>query len=97
MKQQLRNNQIRNNVLLSKNETSFSDLFSLFLTAKKAAGVQDKTLETYSFHFRAIGHYLDTEKPISALSKRDFDSMIVNMRNSNLAPRSIKSYLITLI
>ncbi len=96
MRQLSINNQTRNKELLIKNETTFNDLFSLFLTAKKAIGVQDKTLDTYRFHFSAIRHYLNTEKAISELSKQDFDLMIIKMRNSNLAPRSIKSYLTTL-
>ena len=62
MRQLSINNQTRNKELLIKNETTFNDLFSLFLTAKKAIGVQDKTLDTYRFHFSAIRHYLNTEK-----------------------------------
>ena len=78
-----------------KNDTSFRELFSIFLTAKKALGVQEKTLETYRAHLNAVAHHIDIDRSISDFRKSDFDSMIVSMRNSNLAPKSIKSYLIT--
>ena len=96
MKQQLNNNETTKEELLIKNEVSFKELFNIFLTAKKALGIQDKTIESYSAHLKAVAHHIDIEKCISNLKKSDFEKMIVSMRNSGLSPQSIKSYLITM-
>ena len=63
-----------------------------FLTAKRAIGVSDKTIQTYQNHLRSIGHDLDLKMPIEDLRKRDLDEMIDSMRRRGLAPQSIQSY-----
>ena len=70
--------------------------FSDFLLCKKALGVSDKTLKTYSQHFSAICKYLDSSAPIGGLFKRPLEEMIEQMRSSNLKDTSINSYTRTL-
>lgn len=75
---------------------SFEETFERFLSNRKAKGVSDKTLETYHYHFRAIGKYIDTEKEIDLLSKTDLEQMLANMRDAGLSSNSINSYTRTL-
>ncbi len=79
-----------------KSEASLKQLFTDFLTSRKAFGATDKTIKTYREHFQAMSHYLNGDDPISQLQKRDIEAMIVEMRDKGLSPNSIKSYLITL-
>lgn len=78
------------------NETTIKETFEDFLLSKKARGISDKTLDTYAAHFRAIGKYLNTDDEITALSNRDLEMMIAEMRNVKLSPSSISSYVRTL-
>lgn len=75
---------------------SFEETFERFLSNRKAKGVSDKTLETYHYHFRAIGKYIDTDKEIDLLSKTDLEQMLANMRDAGLSSNSINSYTRTL-
>ena len=79
-----------------KSEASLKQLFTDFLTSRKALGATDKTIKTYREHFQAMSHYLNGDEPISQFQKRDIEAMIVEMRDKGLSPNSIKSYLITL-
>lgn len=73
-------------------EESFSD----FINSKKAAGLADKTIQTYHYHFAAIGKYLDIGQEIELLSNRQLEKMIAEMRDSDLSANSINSYTRTL-
>lgn len=75
---------------------SFEETFERYLSNRKAKGVSDKTLETYHYHFRAIGKYIDTDKEIDLLSKTDLEQMLANMRDAGLSSNSINSYTRTL-
>ncbi len=75
---------------------TIAEAFSDFLLCKKALGVSDKTLKTYSQHFSAVCKYLDSSAPIAGLFKRPLDEMIEQMRSSNLKDTSINSYTRTL-
>ena len=79
-----------------KNSSTFEEYFSIFLTACKGKGLTEKTIQTYSYHFAAISKHLSPVIPIGTLSKSNLDSMISSMRDSNLAPNSIRSYTRTL-
>ncbi len=79
-----------------KNSSTFEDYFNMFLTACKGKGLSQKTLQTYSYHFAAISKHLSPSAPIDTLFKSDLDSMISSMRDSGLAPNSIRSYTRTL-
>ena len=52
------------------------EAFDDFLLQKKALGLADKTIETYSHHFGIISKYLDSSAPIAGLFKRPLDEMI---------------------
>ena len=75
---------------------TIAEAFSDFLLCKKALGVSDKTLKTYSQHFSAICKYLDSSALIGGLFKRPLEEMIEQMRSSNLKDTSINSYTRTL-
>lgn len=75
---------------------SAAEAFERFLLTKRAGGVKNKTIETYSQHFHAISKHLDTTQGIEELTADDLKSMIVSMQESGLSPNSIKSYSITL-
>ena len=63
-----------------------------FLLQKKALGLADKTIETYSHHFGIISKYLDSSAPIAGLFKRPLDEMIERMRSAGMKDTSINSY-----
>lgn len=79
-----------------KSRESAEEAFERFLLTKRAEGVKDKTLTTYSQHFHAVARHLDIKKDIKQLSESDLKLMIVSMKESGLSPNSIKSYTITL-
>lgn len=73
-------------------ENAFED----FLNSKRAEGIKDKTIKTYMGHFGAVRAFLDTEKDIELVSRRDIDKMLIGLKNKGLSPNSIKSYTATL-
>ena len=75
---------------------SAAECFQRFLLAKRADGAKDKTIESYSQHFHAISRHLDIQKNIEDMCSDDLRDMIISMRESGLAPNSIRSYTITL-
>lgn len=79
-----------------KPSVTLADTFQTFLADKKARGVSEKTLATYTQHFAAIRKHISQNIPIDALRKADLDSMISSMRDAELASNSIKSYTRTL-
>ena len=66
------------------------EAFDDFLLQKKALGLADKTIETYSHHFGIISKYLDSSAPIAGLFKRPLDEMIERMRSAGMKDTSIK-------
>ena len=70
--------------------------FERFLRVKRADGITQKTMDTYSQHFRAIGKHLDTSKYIDEITDTDLKLMILSMQESGLATNSIRSYTATL-
>ena len=60
------------------------EAFDDFLLQKKALGLADKTIETYSHHFGIISKYLDSSAPIAGLFKRPLDEMIERMRSAGM-------------
>lgn len=75
---------------------TIDEAFADFLLCKKALGLSDKTIKTYSQHFSAICKYLDSSAPIGGLFKRPLEEMIERMRSSDLKDTSINSYTRTL-
>ena len=68
------------------------EAFDDFLLQKKALGLADKTIETYSHHFGIISKYLDSSAPIAGLFKRPLDEMIERMRSAGMKDTSINRY-----
>ena len=78
---------IRMNCTVTLDET-----FADFLLSRRAKGLAEKTLESYSSQWKAVARHLDTGTDIAALQKADLDAMIVSMRDAGLSPNSINSY-----
>ena len=53
--------------------TSIKEVYTSFVISKTSLGVSETTLNSYKYQFRTISKYIDIEKPISDLSKRDVD------------------------
>ncbi len=79
-----------------KSSASVEEEIKRFLLSKKAKGLADKTLATYQQHFHAIGKHLDLMTSIQKLNTNDLEEMISGMRDSKLAPTTIRSYTRTL-
>lgn len=77
----------------SRKEKAFSEVWKEFITAKTAKGVSDATITKYHQVLHNISKYFDIEIPMSILSKREFEEMVVRMRSADLAHNSIASYV----
>lgn len=71
---------------------SIEDVYARFMLFKKASGLADKTISTYSQQFRCISNYLDPHIPIDELTSDDLNQMINKMRDKGLSANSIRSY-----
>lgn len=79
-----------------KLSVTVAESFDDFILSRKAKGLSEKTLTTYTQHFAAIGKHLSTDIPIDELSKEDLERMISRMRDADLSSNSIRSYTRTL-
>jgi integrase/recombinase XerD len=79
--------------LCKDDELSFSAAFELFLVDGAARGLSEKTNSTYRCHLQGMAHYLDTEMPLSKLQRSHINTMIVKMREKDLATNTISSYV----
>ena len=71
---------------------TLDETFADFLLSRRAKGLAEKTLESYSSQWKAVTRHLDTGTDVAALQKADLDDMIVSMRDAGLSPNSINSY-----
>ena len=79
--------------MIEENENFFDEIFELFVVSKTANGVSDATLRNYHYHRKAISKYLDTNRPISEITKRDLERMIVDMKKDGIKHNSIATYV----
>lgn len=75
---------------------TLEETFADFLLSRRAKGLAEKTLESYSSQWKAVARHLDVKTDIALLQKADLDSMIVSMREAGLSSNSINSYTRTL-
>ena len=64
---------------------TLDETFADFLLSRRAKGLAEKTLESYSSQWKAVARHLDTGTDIAALQKADLDAMIVSMRDAGLS------------
>lgn len=76
-----------------ENDNFFDEIFELFVVSKTANGVSDATLRNYHYHKKAISKYLDTNRPMSEITKRDLERMIVDMKKAGIKHNSIATYV----
>ena len=64
------------------------EAFDDFLLQKKALGLADKTIETYSHHFDIISKYLDSSAPIAGLyfSLQEYNSIQLHPSDIHIPP-----------
>lgn len=68
---------------------TLDETFADFLLSRRAKGLAEKTMESYSSQWKAVARHLDTRTDVAALQKADLDDMIVSMRDAGLSPNSI--------
>lgn len=73
----------------AESEKTFRELYELFVISHAARGVSETTLKNYDYHMRNIAKYLDVERIFEAITKRDIEAAITNMRRAGLAHNSI--------
>lgn len=76
----------------AESEKTFRELYELFVISHAARGVSETTLKNYDYHMRNIAKYLDVEQIFEAITKRDIEAAITNMRRAGLAHNSIATY-----
>ncbi len=54
---------------------------------------QTASFKNYHNHLKSISRHIDIEMPMSALTKRHLEQMIVSMRRAGLAHNSVATYL----
>lgn len=74
------------------NET-IEEAFSSFVISQTSKGVAATTIRNYHLHLRSISKHLDITTPLSALTKRQLEMMVVSMRDAGLAHNSVATYL----
>ena len=72
---------------------SVAETYQNFIFAKTAEGVSDITIRNYHQHLHNISKYLDVEKPMASLTKKDLENMICEMRRAGLAHNSVSTYV----
>lgn len=72
---------------------TMEEAFESFLFSKSAQGLTDKTLKSYKSHFKCISKYLDTTIKLNSLKKETIYKMIAEMRQTDLSPNTIASYI----
>ena len=56
--------------------------FADFLLSRRAKGLAEKTLESYSSQWKAVAQHLDTGTDVAALQKADLDGGVVFYRHT---------------
>lgn len=84
----------RTNIIQPKTFTII-DAFGIFVNEKLAEGCSKSTVQAYSFHMNSSGHYVNLNMPIETLTTDRLKKMVLQMRQSNLSPNSIRSYTAT--
>jgi len=88
--------QMKNKITLqADNEKSIEEQFERYIRDCTGRGLSEKTIATYTQHFKSMRRFLDMEKPLRQLSREDMDNMTARMRNSGLARNSVASYVRT--
>ena len=72
---------------------TIEEAFSSFIISQTSKGVAATTIRNYHQHLRSISKHLDIKLPLSALTKRHLEKMVVSMRETGLAHNSVATYL----
>ncbi len=68
---------------------TIEDTFKDFIVSRKAKGLAEKTVQSYTSQFYAVARHLDVKMDIALLQKPDLDTMIISMRDAGLSSNSI--------
>ena len=72
---------------------TIEEAFSSFIISQTSKGVAATTIRNYHLHLRSISKHLDIKMPLSSLTKRHLEQMVVSMREAGLAHNSVATYL----
>ena len=72
---------------------TIEEAFSSFVISQTSKGVAAITIRNYHLHLRSISKHLDIKMPLSALTKRHLEKMVVSMRAAGLAHNTVATYL----
>ena len=75
---------------------TIQEVFEDFIIAKRAIGLTEETIHTYTYHIKRISQFLSFDKPIDELTQRDIDNLIADMRDAGISSNTINSYTRTL-
>lgn len=78
-----------------KRPDSVQAVFEEFIEEKRSAGLSEKTLTTYRWHFTVVARHLDVEMPVEELTNRDLRLAVSALARDGLSPNSIRSYTAT--
>ncbi len=74
-------------------DTTVKDAYESFIISQTSKGVSSTTIRNYRSHLKGISHHLDIDTPISFLTKREAEEMVVSMRAAGLAHNTVATYL----
>lgn len=80
-------------VMFGENDHFCNEIFKLFVVSKTACGVSDVTLRNYHYHMKAISNFVDINSRISEISKREWEQMVVDMKEAGIKHNSIATYV----
>ena len=84
---------MREITMLESEERSFREVFEEFVISKTAQGVSDSTLNNYHYHLKNTAHYIEIERPIGEITKRDIEQMAAEMRKKGIKHNTIATNL----
>ncbi len=76
-----------------RQEPTINEAAEQFILYKTARGVKEVTARNYRNHFHSMSKFLDMDQRLAAVTQKDLDQFVVQMRNSGLAHNSVCSYL----
>lgn len=72
------------------------EAFQAFILDKRAAGLAEKTLESYIFHFQSVAKYLDPDTPLPEITDARIKEVVNCLVKADLSKNTVRSYTATL-
>lgn len=75
------------------NNRSFRETFEDFVISKRAIGVEDVTVRNYYDRLKMISIYLDIDRPLKEITKRDIEKVISQLRDRGIKHNTLATYV----